>query len=280
MKLDYISKNGKIMPRAEAVVSVESVEYSYGFCVYETIRVSQGVIYFMTDHIKRLFESASYLKLEHSFDTSKIYDWIFEIVKLNEQDTFNLKLLLIGGKNQADATLFIMPTVPFFIDKKLYKSGANTVTVQYERFLPKAKSLNMLGSFLAYREAKNQDCYDALLIDKDGNVREGTRTNFFTIRGKNIYTAPEDKILSGIIREKVLEVAKKYGFKIIYQDISLDSLALYDGAFLTSTSSKIMPLKNIDKLVYKEIPAEVKNLMKYFEEFIGHYKSQYAQPKK
>lgn len=263
------SKNGKILPVGEATVSVFNLNYSYGFGVYENVRVKAGQALFLTDHLNRLFNSAKIIGLPHEFNEKIISQWISDLLKkLGSDTTCNFKILLTGGNGATDASLYILPLTPLFPDKKLYTIGANVCTVNHERWNPGAKTLNMLPSYLAYREAKTKNCYDALFVDEQNCIREGTRTNFFTIKDKIIFTPPENKILAGVTRAKVLEVAAKNGYTTKEEDIKIGDLAIYDGAFITSTSSKIVPLKKIDEFEYKEIPKELKKLMKLFDVYL------------
>lgn len=282
------SKNGKILPISEATVSVFNVNYSYGFGVYENVRVKSNKALFLGDHLQRLFNSAKIIGLENLYNEVKISKWIDELIKYlggedkkfpiaggqrgvlakKEAVTCNLKILLIGGNTPKENELYILPLAPLFPDKKLYSIGANVCAVNHKRWNPQAKTLNMLPSYLAYREAKNKNCYDALFVDNDDCIREGTRTNFFTIKNKTIFTPPESKILAGVTRAKVLNVAAKNGYTIKETDIKIGDLANYDGAFITSTSSKIVPLKKINNFEYKQIPEELKNLIKLFNYYL------------
>jgi branched-subunit amino acid aminotransferase/4-amino-4-deoxychorismate lyase len=170
-----------------------------------------------------------------------------------------------------------LPLTPLFPDRKYYTSGVKTISVKYERQFPGAKTLNMLGSYLAYKKAKNENCYDALLIDKNENIIEGTRTNFFATKDDAIFTQFDEKILEGVTRSTVLYVAKKIGLKIEIKDIQVNNISSFDGAFLTSTSSKIVPIKQIDGFIFPTIPGMLKNLMKKYDEFLYESKGIFTE---
>lgn len=264
----FFSRNGAILPAEQAVVPLSSVEYSYGFGVYETIRQANGVLYFAAEHCRRLLQSAEIIGLEHAFSADSVQASIGELLAKNQAATCNVKVVLIGGKTEADATLYVMCLNPLFADRKLYKTGATSVTYHYQRELPAAKTLNMLMSYLAYREARQAGAYDALLVNRAGGITEGTRTNFFGLQGRTIISPNAADILPGVTRAKVLEVAVQNGFEAIEQDIKPADLAGYDGAFLTSTSSKILPLRAIDDHVWETVPAALQELMAVFDQFL------------
>ena len=240
MEFKYFSHNGTLKPVAEATVPLSNIEYAYGFGVYESIRVSNGVAYFLQEHIDRLMESARIIGLVHTFSPSLIEKSISELMANTQAESFNVKILLIGGRTTEDASLNILCLNPLFPDKRLYRDGVTTITYTYERAFPHAKTLNMLQSYLAYQKAKAASAYDALLLDSKGRIREGTRTNFFCIKNKTLFTPNEKDILLGVTRKAVLKIAESNGYEVVEKDIRLADLGMYDGAFLTSTSSKIL----------------------------------------
>ncbi len=264
MSFSFFSRGGVILPVEQATVPLASIEYSYGFGVYETIRVSHGIARFVDEHCRRLQLSADAIGLEHSYQPSEIERYITDIIAANEVETCNIKVLLIGGKTATDAELYILCLAPYFVERKLYKTGCHCVTYEYERMYPHSKTLNMLPSYLAYRGAQSQGAHDALLINRRGEITEGTRSNFFALKDKTIYSPPEDEILLGVTRDHVLALAKEQGFDIVHQPIPLDTLSSYDAAFLTSTSAKILPLHTVDDIILPIIPTDIHNLIKAF----------------
>lgn len=264
----YASKNGQLIPYDQAGIPLSNIAYQYGFGVYENIRITNRQPYFLADHIQRLLRSAQIISLNHTFSKTSIATHIQELVKNTPENVYNLKIILIGAATAEEVLLFILPSAPLFPDKKLYRHGATLITYTFERLFPQAKTLNMLGSFMAYTQAKKHGAYDALLLDNEGYIREGTRTNFFVLKNKTIFTAPPQTVLEGVTQAKVLEIAKANGWSVELVDIRPEQLGDYEGAFITSTSSKIMPIKKIDNFDFNEIPAELKELVKQFDEFL------------
>lgn len=247
---------------------MSNIEYAYGFGVYESIRVVKGTPLFLTQHLERLEVSAKAIGLTHTFAEEMISTWIRELITHVKDDALNLKILLIGARDAKDAQLFIMPLAPLFPDKRLFVRGATVISVQHERYMPQAKTLNMLPSFMAYSKAKAAGCYDALYINHKGNITEGTRTNFFALRGRTLVSPPKAEILEGVTLLNVITVATTNGYDIAYEDIPLATISMYDGAFLTSTSSKIMPLTKIDE-TNLNIPDALHELIKHFDAFLA-----------
>jgi branched-subunit amino acid aminotransferase/4-amino-4-deoxychorismate lyase len=269
MEFKHFSLNGKLENIREAVVPLSSIEYAYGFGVYETVRIAGGVFRFLDEHIARLFESARIIELEHGFTAEEVRDSAIELVKKNRIETCNIKILLVGAPTKGGAQLYMLCLNPRFPDKKLYCEGASFITYEFERPFPRAKTLSMLQSYLAFRKARERGAYDALLLDSRGSITEGTRANFFTITGGIITSPPEDAILPGITRSAVLALASQNGFDIQERPITWSDIRRADGAFITSTSAKIMPVRSIDDEPLKEIPAALFDLMKLFDDFLG-----------
>ena len=269
MDFKYFSKSGEVLPVEQAAIPLSNIEYQYGFGVYESVRLANGVAYFLKDHLERLMHSARVIGLEHSYSPQAIDSYISELVEKNGARMCNVKILLVGGRAAKDASLFILCLNPLFPDKKLYASGTTLITCEYERLYPHAKTLNMLGSFLAYRKAQAAGAYDALLVNGRGYVTEGTRTNFFCMHGRTIFTPRESDILLGVARKMVLKVAVEAGFVVEEKDITLTDLALYDAAFITSTSSKILPVRAIDDHTFDVQSAPLRELMGAFDRFLA-----------
>jgi branched-subunit amino acid aminotransferase/4-amino-4-deoxychorismate lyase len=263
----YFSRNGQLLTIDKAVVPLDSVEYSYGFGVYETIRVTKSIPNFLDEHCARLMASAAAIGLEHLYESKIVQTAATDLLTANKVEACNLKILLVGGSGKETASLYILCLNPLFPDRKLYKSGVHTITKSVERPFPQAKTLNMLPSFLAFRAAKQAGAYDALCVNREGYITEGTRTNFFVVKDNIIISPPRDDILPGVTRNHVLQVARQNKLDIREQNIPLADIANFDGAFLTSTSSKLMPIRSIDDHIWDNILPVILELIKAFDEF-------------
>lgn len=261
----FVCLNGQFIKSEDAKINLENIEFSYGFGVYENIRLRNGKIYFVKEHISRLFNSAKMIELKHDFANGQIAKWLNGLIVKNEVKSANIKILLIGG---AEPRLYIMLLAPQYPDKKIYRDGVRVTTYNYERFLPQAKTLNMLPSYLAFKQAQKAGAYDALFVDDSGNVVEGTRSNFFAIKNKTLFTAPVKRVLDGVTRRTVIQCAKKNGYKIIEKNIRLREIFKYDGAFLTNTSTKIVQIRQIDNKKFEIVCEEIKNLIRLYGEYI------------
>lgn len=265
---DLVIHNGQLIPVAEAKISVDSIEWTYGFGVYENLKIRHGHLYFADQHLDRLMTSARLINLEHTFRAEQITKWLMTLQAQASANSANLKILLIGGKTAADANLYAMTLAPKFLPKKSYTQGVHTITREYERFLPQAKTLNMLPSYLFFREAQAAGAHDTLLIDHAGHILEGTRSNFFAIKDKTLFTAPLDRVLNGVTRQNVIECAKINNYKIKENCIKLEKIKEFDGAFLTHTSGNIVPIRSINEFSFTGIPEALKQLMRQYDDWL------------
>ncbi|MEK7083687.1 MAG: aminotransferase class IV [Patescibacteria group bacterium] len=265
---DFVSFNGHLIPKDDAKISIDDIEWTYGFGVYENIRLANGTIYFPDEHITRLFHSAATINLPHELNEAHVMTWMNELIAKNDIQTANIKMLLIGGNTASDARLFIFLLAPKFPEKTMYRDGVVVITERYERFLPQAKTLNMLPSYLAYKKAQTTGAFDTLYINREGCILEGTRSNFFAMKGMVLMTPPEASVLSGVTRNTVIDCAKKHGYTVEEREIPLADISAYDSAFLTNTSGKIVPIRKIDAMDLKPIPESMKNLMRWYDEYV------------
>lgn len=242
----FFSLNGHLEPVANALVPWDDLAFAYGFGVYETLKVRHGLVYFPEHHEERLWHSARILGLEHGFGLGSFQQFVKDLVSANKTVDANLKALLVGGRSRDEARLIILQLAPLFPDRKSYKIGARAITWAGERVYPQAKSLNMLVSYLAYREAQTQGAYDALLINRNGEVTEGTRTNFFVTNGQELWCPPREQVLEGVTQLTIREVIHSLGIPLVEKRLPLTELPTWRGAFVTSTSTKILPLSKVD----------------------------------
>lgn len=259
--------NNQLLPITQANLPLDNIEFSYGFGVYETLRVRNTQAVFIHEHIERLFYSAQIIGIEHTFDTQYVFNAVNQLLQKNNIEVANLKVLLIGGRTKQDATLYAFLLAPKFLEKKEYREGISVITFEHERFLPQAKTLNMLPSYIAYQKAHAAAAFDALLIDRHQNITEGTRTNFFALKEKTLFTPPLAQVLDGITRRHVIACALQNGYMLKEEIIPLKNIFDYDGAFLTNTSGGIIPIRTIDGQSFSQICDTLKNLQTVFEEF-------------
>lgn len=275
---EYFWLNNELRPVAEAVVPADDINFAYGFGVYETLKIRKGLLYFAELHIDRLLHSARVIGLEHPYHAADLSYALSELGRANSLQDANIKVLLIGAEHAENASLYIMTLAPFFPPRTSYRDGIHTISFQGERPFPEAKSLSMLTSTIAFRSARRAGAYDALLVDRDGFVREGTRTNLFycdMTSKKSIYTPPRSTVLDGVTRRTVIEALREDGIHVVERSLHSRELGKFCGLFLTSTSSKIIPIASVDS---HQVPGSTVTwrALKVYNDYLERYRARLA----
>jgi len=271
---DYYTFNGDLRPAAEAVVPIDDINFAYGYGVYETLKLRKGVVFFPDRHAERLLHSAEIIRLAHPFSRENIERSVLELARANGMRDANIKMLLIGSPDieaAEGAHLYVFMLNPLFPRRELYRDGAFAVCFDGERRYPQAKSLDMLTSTLAYRSARRAGAYDALLVNREGRITEGTRTNLFYTDGTTVYQPPKESSLLGVTKLTLEEVLEQRGVEVLERPLLRSEVGSWDGYFLTSTSSKVIPVSRIEDHRF-EIPEIVRDIMGAYDAFLDDYR--------
>jgi len=270
MDYKYIIKNGKLVNKEKACVSIFNKALFFDFAVYSNIKVIMSKLFLPEIEIEKLFESAKTLELKHNYKRENILKWTNLLAQKNNIQDALIRILLIGPEQDSDPQLFLFPIGLTFYPKQFYKNGVKLITFPGERYFPTAKTKNLLISYIAYQKATKSDALDALLIDKDGNIREGTRCSFFVIKNNTLITPPKEKVLEGITRKIILEIAPQI-LKVREDNIALKNIENYDEYFISNTSMNIIPIRQIDNIVLN------KNVGEKTKELINLYRNYYKK---
>ncbi len=264
--------NGSVVDKKSAVMSIANKGYFFDFCVYSSLKIVQGKLFFPIFHAERIIESAKILQIKNDYNISKITKLLEKFIDANNFENAFVRMVLIGdidGVNNADLYIYAVGSLTFYPDK-LYKTGGKAITFLGERLLPKAKTKDLLLSVIAYREAKTKGALDALLVDNLGNIREGTRSNIFAIKGDKLFTPPAELALKGIAQKIVIEIAKNY-MQIVRTNIHASMLDEFEEIFITNTTMNVMPISQVDDKIYNTDFIKTKDLQKRFKEYIRTY---------
>ncbi len=241
--------NGAIIQSSEATVPVSSRAVQYGFSTFESLRVVEGVAIHLRDHLQRLQNSCAVIGLVHPFTEAEIAGWVAKLLAVDRIREATVRIQLYGGPKPE---LFILAQKLLSYPDSYYSEGVKAITYHGERLIPSSKTGNLLLNYLALEEAKRQDCFEALLVDRHGAVLEGTRSNFYAFANNTLYTAPDELVLQGITRDRVIAAAKKLGFTLTYEAILLEDLQAgrYTELFISATSMAAMPLSAVDSHLF------------------------------
>jgi len=249
--------NGRFMPLAEAMVPVEDRGYQFGDGVYEVIRTYRGVPFQLEAHLARLERSAGAIGLPLPFRTSEWLGYVTEGIRLAGYAESKVYLQLTRGVAPRDH-LFPVGTPPTAVmtvremrslDPVLCATGVPVITVEDLRWgRCDIKSVNLLPNVMARQQAKEAGAFEAIFV-RAGEVIEGAVSNVMMVRSGVLVTAPADeRILSGVTRAVVLDLARKEGIPVEERAIRVEELRGADEIFLTGTTVEILPVISVDSV--------------------------------
>jgi branched-chain amino acid aminotransferase len=215
-----------------------------GFGVFTTMRTYFGRPFRLEEHCQRLLESAEIIGIKHRFSGRGIAQQAERAFRESRLKEAVIRIFLSGSLGTRNGRLFIVPEKLREYPKENYEKGVGAITVQCERFFPRAKSLSNLPALLALRKAREKGCLEALLVNRGGFATEGATSNLFVVRGNTVAT-PKENILLGVTRKDVLGLAREE-FRVAERSLKKEELFEADEVFLTASIKGIMPLTVID----------------------------------
>jgi len=256
--------NNKLVPRAEALVSVFDHGFLYGDGVYETMRAYDGVVFMLDEHLMRLYRSASLIGLTVPPDMNQLKNAVYETMGANSLKNAYVRLTVSRGYGPIglDPDLCEVPTFVIIVEemkdypKTYYEQGISAIISGTKRNLrdainPQIKSLNFLNNILAKIEAKKAGAYEAIMMNAAGHVTEGTISNVFFCTDDVLCTPSVGcGILDGITRNIVLGLAVREGLTVREGEFTKDDLYGAKEVFITNTTMEVMPVRQVDAVRY------------------------------
>jgi branched-chain amino acid aminotransferase len=240
----YYIANGELLPSA----GYKEFNAQNGIFIYEVLRVISGVPLFIEDHLARLNYSAVKSGFQSPIKIESIGAGIRRLISENELDVGNIKIVVGEWHGTVSWQAFFIPF--HYPSESDYFRGVELGVLKAERINPEAKTIQHEVREKANQMLEDGGLYEVLLIDTEGFVREGSRSNIFFIKGNTISTPPANQVLNGITRQKVVDILYRDGYSFSEELIPLADLAGFHAAFLTGTSPKVLPVNRISGFRY------------------------------
>lgn len=255
--------NGKWLKAKEAKTDLYAQTLHYGSGVFEGIRsysTKDGVQVFKAkEHYDRLLYSANKMHIKLGYSSEQLINLTYELLEKNNlKDAYIRPLVYLG------ANMSLQPTEEVNVFLCAWEWGRylgdkllNVMTSSYQRPNPKSCYVDAkvvghyTNSILATTEAKQKGFDEALLLDANGNVAEGSGANFFYEKNGVLYTPSLGNILPGITRATVIDLAKELGFQLEEKFFTPDDVKGADGAFFTGTATEVVGIESLDKVKFK-----------------------------
>ena len=252
--------DGKFFSERDAKISVFDHGLLYGDGIFEGIRIYNGRVFKLKEHIDRLFYSAKAILLDIPMSHAELMKATVETCRKNKLRDGYIRLVITRGVGTLglNPNRCKKPSVIIIADKiqlypqEFYARGLDIITVATTRNLhsalnPAIKSLNYLNNILAKIEANNGGCEEAVMLNVDGYVAECTGDNIFVVKNGKLFTPPLSAgALYGITRQTVIELAEQMGLSVSEPNLTRYDLFNADEVFITGTAAEIVPVVKID----------------------------------
>lgn len=252
--------DGKLMAKENAKVSVFDHGFLYGDGVFEGIRVYEGNVFRLKEHIERLYESARTIALDIPLSPDELTRATLDTVAANGMRDSYVRLIVSRGVGDLGidpascprATIVIIVGSIKLYPAEFYEKGISIVTASVRRVPvqcldPRIKTLNYLNNILAKLEAKKAGCPEAVMLNINGRVAECTADNLFIVKNGTLKTPYlMEGALGGITRQAVMDLGREEGYPVTETVLGMHDLYNADECFLTGTGAEIVPVVTVD----------------------------------
>lgn len=257
--------NCGVLPHSELNTLLTNSDRS----VYEVIRVIDGIALFLEDHFARLVYSVQISGFSFEMNFSDFRQNIAELGRINQLENGNVKFVLTQTSASHQWSFSFIPhQYPVSSD---YVEGVRLGLLFAERQNPNAKIIQQNVRDEANILMKENEFYEVLLVNREGLITEGSRSNVFFVREDRFYTAPASQVLMGVTRQKVLECISELKFLVVEEAISTSEINEFEAVFLTGTSPKILPVNSIVDHSFSVNNYFVSTLMVKYNRMIENY---------
>lgn len=273
---EKIWMDGSFVQWNDAKVHILTHSLHYGTAVFEGIRCykTEGgpAVFRLQEHTSRLFDSAHICQFEIPFSREAVSEAILETIRVNKIDACYIRPLAYLGygamgifpkANPVKLSIAVWPWGSYLGEEGL-KNGIRVKIASFTRphvnatMVRSKTTANYANSLLAKREALKDGYDEAMLLDTDGYVAEGSGENVFIVRKGVIKTPPLTAILEGITRDAIMQLAAERGMRLVEERFTRDELYLADEAFFTGTAAEITPIREVDnRMIGKGKPGPV-----------------------
>lgn len=253
--MNTVFLNGEFMPADQAKVSVFDRGFLLGDGVYEVIPVYSGLPFRLTQHLQRLQNSLDGVRMANPYSDEQWETMLAELIKKNGGGDQALYLQVTRGVAPRDhvfpegvePTAFAMSNPIKPLPESYKTQGIKAITVEDIRWAQcNIKAITLLPNSLLRQQAQDAGAQEALLI-RDGYLTEGSASNAYAVIDGVLFTAPKDeKVLPGITRDLVLELADKAGIPYREQAVSTAQLMTADEAWISSSTREVLPVTSVD----------------------------------
>lgn len=222
--------------------------------IYEVIRVIKKSPIFLKEHYERMKDSIRLSNVEGNIEYDDFQKSIELLIKENDFVNCNIRVSYYYDNGPKVLFYFIESHYP---SKEQFKTGVHTVTAKIHRNNPNIKALQIHFKEKIAEIIKTSNAFEVILINDDDTISEGSKSNIFFVKSNKLVTSPDEAVLLGVTRSKVIEVCERNGIEVIRRVVNYNELNSFDAAFITGTSNDVLPIKTIDDRIYNSADNEI-----------------------
>lgn len=259
--LPFVAMDGQVY----FAYDLEEVAFQ-GRTIYEVIRIMAGKPLFMEEHLQRLVQSGRSLGMPVEGLEDQVAEAMKQVVVHCEIQDNNLKIVA-GYLENGNFSYVVFPVKSFYPPESYYEKGVKTILMAVERENPNAKVINPELSAQVDHLRETTDIFEGLLVDREGNLTEGSRSNVFFIQGECLLTPKSSHVLLGITRQKLLQIVEEGQILFEEAEIKAEDLSRFDACFITGTSIGLLPVAQVEDVT---LPSAGNPLLKSLQESYDH----------
>ncbi|MFD7520922.1 branched-chain-amino-acid transaminase [Paenibacillus chitinolyticus] len=266
MAQQWIYLDGSFVTKEEAKVSVYDHGFLYGDGIFEGIRIYGGNIFKCKEHLDRLYDSAKSIMLNIPLSFQEMQDALVETIRRNELHDGYIRLVVSRGpgdlgldpRRSPKASVIIIVEQLSIYPEEAYINGLKTVSVSSRRNIPdavnpKIKSLNYLNNILVKIQSNLAGVGEAIMLNSQGYVAEGSSDNIFIVKRGVVYTPPcYIGALEGITRAAIIEICEREGYTLKEEPFTLHDVYVADEVFFTGTAAEVIAVREVDGRIIGE----------------------------
>jgi len=227
--------------------------------VYEVIRLNGGRPQFLKEHYDRLERSLASMRIPVPFTCDELAGCIAQLAEESGIIDHNIKIEVdVSGHSM----MYLNPT--HYPSAELYRCGVRTDLFMGERKNPNIKMMDRELRDATDKAIKKGKLYEVLLVNRDGVITEGSRSNVFFVKNGEIYTSPTDAVLPGVTRTVIIRLIESAGIPLHYCSIKQDELNGFDAAFISGTSPKVLPIASIGGIAFDVEDPVLRSIMEQY----------------
>lgn len=261
-------------------------DMSVGKSLYEVIRVSDGIPIFLRQHLDRLENSADIMKYTMRVTRDQITNGILELIDKNKICNGNVKIVVNYDPNKVSSEensllneRFLVYFIPHsYPTEQQYNEGVKTITYHGERSNPNAKVINSEFRDKVNQQIASSGVYEAILVDDNGFITEGSKSNIFMVIGSTVVTSKVENVLPGITRQFIIKSCQNLNIAFEERNIHERDIESLTGLFISGTSPEVLPIQCVDSFSFHSAENSIINsIMGEYQRELDHNKQKFVK---